>query len=27
VKTCSWGANKEVACFCNGTRWGCEGGF
>ena len=27
VKTCSWGASKEVACFCNGTRWGCEGGF
>jgi len=27
VKTCSWGTNKDVACFCNGTRWGCEGGF
>ena len=27
VKTCSWGSNKEVACFCNGERWGCEGGF
>jgi hypothetical protein len=27
VKTCSWGANKEEACFCNGDRWGCEGGF
>jgi hypothetical protein len=27
VKTCSWGTNKEQACFCNGSRWGCEGGF
>src|SRR6478735_5188053 len=27
VKTCSWGTNKDVACFCNGSRWGCEGGF
>ena len=27
VRTCSWGANKEQACFCNGTRWGCQGGF
>jgi len=27
VKTCSWGPDKEVACFCNGSRWGCEGGF
>lgn len=27
VRTCSWGTNKEQACFCNGSRWGCEGGF
>jgi len=27
VRTCSWGVDKEVACFCNGSRWGCEGGF
>jgi len=27
VKTCSWGPGKDVACFCDGSHWGCEGGF
>lgn len=27
VKTCSWSSNPDKACFCNGSRWGCEGGF